>query len=312
LITPPQVLLTSTLGRFISGTRFVRRQLLRKSAESVNAEFLGWLSGRQDKRPYFVFLNYLDAHDPYQPPAPFDKLYSAPGAAALVEGLNDALAAPNWPPEVRQAALDKYDESITYLDHQLGRLFAELKRQGRWNNTLVVVTADHGEEFGERGYYFHGNTLYRGSVEVPLLLRYPTAVPGGRSIATPVSLKDLAATVLGLANVRVELPGRSLARYWDPRQNDSATTSEALLMELNHAPRLPKDAPIAKGPMKAVLQNNLRLIRNGDGREELFDFANDRIDSRDLAAMPEHQDDLKQLREALRQLAASRSPPPGR
>jgi arylsulfatase A-like enzyme len=288
----------------------VRRQVLRKSAESVNAELLGWLDGRQDKRPYFVFLNYLDAHDPYQPPAPFDKLYSAPGAAALVEGLNDALAAPKLTPEARQAAIDKYDESITYLDHQLGRLFAELERRGSWDNTLVVLTADHGEEFGERGYYFHGNTLYRGSLEVPLLVRLPGAVPGGRSVATPVSLKDLAATVLALSGARAELPGRSLARYWDAQLADSATRSEPLLMELNHAPRLPKDAPIAKGPMKAVLQDSLRLIRNGDGREELFDFTHDRTDSRDLVALPEHQEDLKTLRETLSTLAASRSATP--
>jgi arylsulfatase A-like enzyme len=122
-----------------------------------------------------------------------------------------------------------------------------------------------------------------------------------------VSLKDLAATVLGLAGARADLPGRSLARYWNAQQIDSAAPDEALLMEFNHAPRLPKDAPIAKGPMKAVLQNNLRLIRNGDGREELFDFANDRADSRDLAAAPEHQNDLKMLREALQRLATSQS-----
>ncbi len=252
----------------------------------------------------------MDAHDPYQPPAPFDRLYSAPGAAKLVEGLSDALAAPNWPPEVRQAALDKYDESITYLDHQLGRLFAELKRQGKWDNTLVVIVSDHGEEFGERGLYFHGNSLYRGSLEVPLLLRFPAAVPAGRTVAVPVSLKDLAATVLAVAGARPDLPGRSLARYWEGPVTGAAATREALLMELNHAPRLPTDAPIAKGPMKAVLQNNLKLIRNGDGREELYDFANDRTDSRDLAAMPEHQGDLKALRAALDALAASRSSPP--
>jgi len=81
-------------------------------------------------------------------------------------------------------------------------------------------------------------------------------------------------------------------------------------MELNHAPRLPKDAPIAKGPMKAVLQDSLRLIRNGDGREELFDFTHDRTDSRDLVALPEHQEDLKTLRETLSTLAASRSATP--
>ena len=81
-------------------------------------------------------------------------------------------------------------------------------------------------------------------------------------------------------------------------------------MELNYSPRLPKDAPIAKGSMKAVLQNSMKLIRNGDGSEELYDFANDRADSVDLAGMPEHQADLKALRKVLDTLAASVSSMP--
>ena len=307
-ISAPQIIFTSSLGHNLVG-KSLRRKLLRKSAEDVNNEFLDWLKGRQDARPYFVFLNYLDAHDPYQPPAPFDTLFSSPGAARLVETLDDEVAGGKRTPEVHQAAIDKYDESIAYLDHQLGRLFSELKRQGRWDNTLVVITSDHGEEFGEQGVYFHGSSLYRGSLEVPLLLRFPGAVPAGQSIGAPVSLKDLAATVLDVSGAGVELPGRSLARYWDGRAADSAAAGDALLMELNHFPRLPKDAPIAKGPMKAVLRNNLRLIRNGDGREELFDFATDRTERIDLAARPEHQGDLQMLREVLQALLISPSSP---
>jgi len=308
-ITAPQVILTSSLGNQLAGARFVRRKLLRKSAEDINDEFLDWLKGRQDARPYFVFLNYLDAHDPYQPPAPFDTRFSSPGAARLVESLDNSSVTAVRMPEVNQAAIDKYDESIAYLDHHLGRLFSELKRQGRWDNTLVVIVSDHGEEFGEKGVYYHGNDLYRPSLEVPLLLRLPGVVPAGRSLTVPVSIKDLAATVLNLSGAGAELPGRSLARYWDGRAADSAVTADTLLMELNYAPRLPKDAPIAKGPMKSVLRNNLRLIRNGDGREELFDFASDRDERSDLATMPERQGDLQMLREALQALSASRSPP---
>jgi arylsulfatase A-like enzyme len=308
-ITVPQIVYTSSLARELGGARFLRWKLMRKSAEEVNEEFLDWLKARQDSRPYFVFLNYFDAHDPYQPPAPFDTLFSSPDAARLVENLENSSVTAARAPEVNQAAIDKYDESIAYLDHHLGRLFSELKRQGRWDNTLVVIVSDHGEEFGERGVYFHGNSLYRGSLEVPLLLRFPGAVPAGGSIAVPVSIKDLAATVLDLSGARVTLPGQSLARYWNGRATDNAATADTLLMELNYAPRPPKDAPIAKGPMKSVLRNNLRLIRNGDGREELFDFATDRNERVDLATRPERQGDLQMLREALQALAATRSSP---
>ena len=202
-ISAAHVMRSSSLGRLLSGTHSLRNKLQRKSAETINAEFLGWLNGRQDARPYFVFLNYLDAHEPYQPPAAFDHLYSTPGDAALIRDLNDGSASPKLTPEARRAAIGEYDESITYLDYELGRLFTELKRRGRWDRTLVVITADHGEEFGERGLYFHGNSLYRASLEVPLLLRLPGVVPASRSIGAQCRSKT-------------SLPRCSLCRVDDP------------------------------------------------------------------------------------------------
>ena len=301
-VSIPQAILSSSLGRYLAGSRFVRRKLVRKSAEDVNDEFLGWVNRREDTRPYFVFLNYIDTHSPYQPPAPFDSRFSSPGADKLIEGLDEGDAAGNWPPPVRQAAIDKYDESIAYLDHQLGRLFSELQRRGRWDNTIVILTSDHGEEFGERGVYYHGNSLYRASVEVPLFLRFPGSVPGGHP------LPRRCAQGLGGHRARsLRCPIRTartiLARYWNGRTADAGLTNDALLMVFNYTPRLPKATPITKGSMKSVLLNNLRLIRNGDGREELYDFATDRTERLDLATKPEYQRDLQMLRNTLAAIA---------
>lgn len=305
-VTGAQVLFSSALGRYLAGSRFVRRKLLRKSAGDVNSEFLGWLNGASKDRPFFVFLNYLDAHNPYQPPPPFDTRFSRPESAKFVESLREDMPARRWTPEILHAAVDKYDESIAYMDHELGQLFGELKRRGLWDNTLVIVTADHGEEFGERGVFFHGNSLYRGALEVPLLLRLPGKVPPG-SVSTPVSLRDLAATILDLSGARGRLPGRSLSRFWDGSLSPAALTGDTLLMELSYSPRLPKQTPIAKGPMKSVLVDTLRLIHNGDGREELFDFAHDRTDQNDLAQKPEQQDALARLRGALKEMTPTGS-----
>ncbi|MEO8294435.1 MAG: sulfatase [Gemmatimonadota bacterium] len=307
-VTGAQVMLSSALGRYLAGSRFVRRKLLRKSAGDVNTEFLGWLGENKQERPFFVFLNYLDAHNPYQPPKPFDTLFSDPGSARYLTSLREDTPAREWTPEVLRAAQDKYDESIAYMDHELGQLFGELKRRGLWDNTLVIVTADHGEEFGERGVFFHGNSLYRGALEVPLLMHLPGTIPD-RLVSTTVSLRDLAATVLNVAGSSHdgEMPGRSLARFWDGRVADSALTGDTLLMELSYSSRLPRATPVAKGPMKAVLMDNRRLIRNGDGREELYDFANDRTDQRDLAALPAEADMLAALRRALESLAPRRN-----
>jgi arylsulfatase A-like enzyme len=311
-VTGAQIMFSSALGRYLAGSRFVRRKLLRKSAENVNDEFLGWLGDSTQQRPFFVFLNYLDAHNPYQPPKPFDTLFSDPGSARYLTSLREDTPAREWTPEVLRAAQDKYDESIAYMDHQLGRLFTELQRRGLWENTLVIVTADHGEEFGERGVFFHGNSLYRGALEVPLLMHLPGTIPQ-RSVQTTVSLRDLAATILNVAQSshQGELPGRSLARVWDGTVADSSTAADTLLMELSYSPRLPRATPIAKGPMKAVLIQDRRMIRNGDGREELYDFAKDRTDQVDLSARPEEKDVLASLREALQAIAPRKTQRPG-
>lgn len=299
-VTVYQVLFSSQLGRYLAGSRFTRRKLLRVSAEDINRRVLSWLDHRPGGRPFFVFLNYLDAHNPYQPPAPFDTLFSDSGAERYIEALRDDTPAREWTPEGRRAAVDKYDESLAYLDAQLGHLFAELERRGLWDSTLVVVTSDHGEEFGEHNVFFHGNSLFRPALEVPLMIRYPGHVPAGQVVRTPVSLKDLAATVLDLSGSDPRLPGRSLRRFW---ADSSSGVGDTLLMELGYSPRLPRGTPIARGPMKSVVVDGFRLIRNGDGREELYDFVADTMETRDLAADPAWAEALSHARGALQAVA---------
>ncbi len=305
-VTSAQVVLSSGLGRYLAGSRFVRRKLLRVSAEDINRKVLGWLDDRDQDRPFFVFLNYMDAHGPYQPPEPYDTLFSAPGSSAYIEHLREDTPAREWTPAARQAALDKYDESIAYLDAQLGRLFSELKSRNLWDNTLVIVTSDHGEEFGERGIFYHGNSLYRASVEVPLLLRLPGRVPPGATVPAAVSLRDLAATILDLSGAtgRERLPGKSLARFWD----GGSSRPDTVLMELSYLARLPKGTPIARGPMKSLMVDHMRLISNGDGQEELYDFLADSTDSVNLAARPDQQGVLADLRAALQAMFPRRRP----
>ena len=304
-----QVAFSSSLGRFVAGSRFMRRKLVRKSAEEVNAELLAWLDDRAGRQPWFAFLNYLDAHSPYQPPAGFAGRFASPAAAELIAPLKEDDPAAPLAPEVREAAIARYDESLAYLDSELGTLFAELDRRGLWKDTLVVITSDHGEEFGERGLYYHGNSLYRSALEVPLLLRWPGRVPAGAGIAMPVSLKDIAATVVDLVGLPPTLPGQSIARYWQDTGDASHRLHEPLLMELAYAPGLPKDTPISRGSMHAVLLDGLRLIRNGDGREELFAFGSDPTDAVDLAGRPDHRAALLRLRETLAAVLASSTSP---
>ena len=167
------------------------RQVLRRNAEDVNTAFLSWMDRRGD-RPFFAVLNHFDAHEPYRPPAPFDTAYAAPGARYW--GADDAS---ELTPEVLGQLRDAYDGSIRYMDHELGKLLAALESRGVLDSTIVIITADHGEEFGEHGAELqgHAKSLYMVSLQVPMVMAGP-GVPRGVRVPETVSIRDIPATIM--------------------------------------------------------------------------------------------------------------------
>ena len=306
---------TSTLVRTIADNFRLRRlvendeHLNRITADELNARALGWM-GAQSGAPFFAFLNYFDAHEPYLPPPPFDRQFG-PGRAY---GRHSPLHHWLWNPAVRhrlfddaerQEEIDAYDGGLAHLDAAVGRLLDRLDQQGILANTLVVITSDHGEEFGEHGVYEHGYSLYRPSVHVPLIVIPPRATKGAApaAVSTPVSLRDLAATVVDLAGLAegAPFPGASLAGLW---RDPGATMPSPLLTSVTPSAGQPDWFPSSKGDMQALVHEGMRYIRNGDGSEELYDVAADPWERTNLVALPERQQALTGARTALDRLMA--------
>jgi arylsulfatase A-like enzyme len=279
----------------------------RKSAERINHDFLTWHAAH-GQQPFFAFLNYFDAHDPYVPPAEFYQAFSEQRPL----GSYDWLEADQLSPQEVAELVDAYDGAIAYLDHHLGRLFAELERRGALDNTLVIVTSDHGEQFGEHGLMHHSNSLYLPVLHVPLVLSYPRRVPAGLRVTDPVSLRDLPATVADFLDLsgRTSFPGESWSAQWSGSGGGQAV-QEPLLAEVRRGECLAYPAwyPAARGSMRSLTEGSLHYIKHlGDGSEQLYDFSRDPNEQHDLSIERGRQTELERFRAALAKLPAVRDP----
>lgn len=266
-----------------------------RGAPGIDAAFLGWLERRRPDRPFFAFLNYYDAHDPYiPPPGRAGRFGIRPRTPGEYHFLFDYMGMPNKATISRdvQMARDCYDDGIAFLDLRLGRLLGELQRRGVLDDTVVIVTGDHGEGFGDHGTFGHSHGAYFDEVGVPLVILDPGA-PAGRVVGTPVSLRDLPATVVDRAGVAADapFPGRSLAAYWGlpPGPVPEGLTSPALAEQSGPAALHPgtRDADGHGGFQISLLAAGRHYLRDGAGKEWLFDMRSDPLERVNLLDFPE-------------------------
>jgi arylsulfatase A-like enzyme len=290
----------------------------RKDAGSINRDFVDWLSHRHGSpRPFFAFLNYFDAHAPYLPPEGTKFRFGA-GPRTLYDfyvlvGGWKALDKSRLSPNHRELVRDGYDNCLFYLDSQLGELFETLQRRGALEETLVVVTSDHGEELGEHGLFEHGESLYRPEIHVPLLILLPERGQSPEVVRETVSLRDLPATIADLVGMADEapFPGSSLARLRRDVRLKSATAAaeDGAISELSSPnPTIPSQgrSPATRGALVSLAEGDYVYIRNeGDGREQLFHERDDPDERVNLAKVKAMHPRLERLRRRLDQMRAN-------
>jgi arylsulfatase A-like enzyme len=159
-------------------------------------------------------------------------------------------------------------------------MFDTLQARGVLDNTLVVISSDHGEAFGEHGLHGHGNSLYRSELHVPLVVRFPPRVRAGLRVAEPVTLRDMAATAIdaaGPSSTGPTLPGTSWLTMLAGGQGSSVVSevSAGVNTEPHH--------PVSRGAMRSLVTDSLHYIRNGDGVEELYRWREDPLEATDQA-----------------------------
>ena len=204
------------------------------STSQVVDQAIGWLENRgEQEQPFFLFLHLFDVHNPYVSPEPFHSQFD-PTYEGDIDGTR--VTAPVSPvhadmdPRDLQNLVARYDGGIRHVDDQLGRLLESLKHLGLDQDTLLVVTSDHGEEFFEHGGKTHRGSVHLESIQVPLILRWPAGIEEPRVVSGTVGIVDLAPTILAATGSDHAAPmgGRNLL----PMARGAAADPRADLSEL--------------------------------------------------------------------------------
>jgi len=220
--------------------------------------------------PSFMFINYSDPHTPYLPPRPYNSRYSDRRFPHLYK-IKRKLSFPlKRTPKDPLYELSQYRGEIDYLDDHLGQLFAELKRRGIYDSSLIVVTSDHGEAFGEHGFSGHNNQLYEDLVNVPLMVKYPGKTKISIETAQ-VSLKDVYWGILSSCN----LSGKLIARV-RLSQPPGDWKKQMVLAECYYL-------RLQLGKHRALYMDNFKLMNYEKGKKpELYNLLDDPMEKSNL------------------------------
>jgi arylsulfatase A-like enzyme len=263
----------------------------RRSAQQIDASVFRWYQGRP-RRPFYLFINYFDAHDPYLASGAYDHRFGkAPMRVVrkLRFVLASAVSSHHFSPQEQSLLADSYDNCLASLDNQVGKLLNFFRQSPEWQNTIVIITSDHGEEFGRHGDYIHGYDLYRELLHVPLIIAGP-GVPQDARINHVVGTRQLFSTILDLAGGgKTPFSRSSLARFWNPGFQPTSFDN-GVVSQL-----VPYNDPNAHDAMISLTTPEWQYIEHRDGKQELYNWTLDPEEKNNLAVSPQDQATLESL-----------------
>jgi arylsulfatase len=254
---------------------------------------IDWIDASKEsaaEKPFFLFLHLWDVHYDYAPPSPYDRMFD-PDYTGTVTGddfLRNPAIRPDMDPRDLAHVVALYDGEIRFTDDHLGQIVAHLAALGLLDDTIVAVTADHGDEFFDHGRKGHGLSVYDEIILVPLVIRYPRRIAPARIVSEQVRLLDVGPTLLSLAGIR------------PPDDFGSRTPPGSRERERDLAPWLGGDADRASFPELVAIAESQMVFGSGTGgvrtrgrklveynashRLELYDLREDPGERRDRAS----------------------------
>jgi arylsulfatase A-like enzyme len=260
------------LTHFFSPPIFDQRYL---RAEEINKEAFACLDKANLKRlPFFLLINYMDAHEPYIPPHPFDTYFSGKNPSFTLKNYfqmqEDVMRRERKVTDMEyRHLLSQYDGGIAYIDYHINELIERLKVVNLYDNTLIIITSDHGEVFGQRKIIGHASSVYQDQVYAPLIVKYPD-LNKGLVEDELVSLVDLMPTALDVLGFGIpgEIQGESLLKVGEGNSRIVFSESFPNPMYIKWHSRFNRFE-------RAIFSGNYKLISSTDGKRELYDLSKD-------------------------------------
>jgi arylsulfatase A-like enzyme len=226
-------------------------------ASQINKRVFSWLE-KHYQSPFFLFINYYDPHTPYLPPDQYallfreDENYQIPELERLKRHL-----------------LAQYDGEIAYLDYQMGKLFEKLKELKIYDNTMIIITADHGEFFGEHDCWEHGYELYDEAIRIPLIIKYPSNHLKTGIYKKRVSLVDIMPTILNYLRLPISKENQGVDLF----EGESRIMAE--VYRHRYRSLIPKYEIKYARELQSLYLGNYKYIKNIKGQGELYDIVDD-------------------------------------
>jgi arylsulfatase A-like enzyme len=292
-------------------------------AQKTNMSVKNWLrNNAADEKPFFMFLHYIEPHNPIDAPHPFKIKFVEPNGHSNID--EEKLGKVAYNPLIcytdslqlneaeKERLISLYDGEIAYVDAMVGDIMDTFREKGILDETMVIITADHGEHFGEHGHYSHVSSLYEPIVHIPFIIRSPGTFKAAGTFAAPVQHVDIFPTILELLSLKDDswqhLPGRVLL----PRNGEIEIEPErpAFAEWEGRIPHFVKDRlkessdatydeANLTAELKMAISGGSKYIWRENGPEELYDLAADPHELHNLAEI--EKDKCLMLREMVKQ-----------
>lgn len=260
-----------------------------------------WIQ-QEPEQPFFLFMNAMEAHDPFEPPPPERDRWPGriPGRISFHQFQTDVMSGRTpLDPVVLEHIISQYDGEIAYLDRQLGDFFAELRRIGWFDASWIIVTADHGEHLGEHGLLWHRTSLYDPLLRVPLIVKRPGQTQG-RRVSNLIQLTDVMPTLL--ASYGIQMPNdMDSAGLWQEQKQGLAELYYDRWIVQTHGTR-------AEHNQFVFERDGHKLVTSSRDPASLYKIATDPSEQHDVSL--EVPGLLRELNEERERLVDSLPPPP--